>query len=320
MLGRVAENLYWLGRNLERAETIARIADVDTHSQVEQHDGDDRPLAWDALLAALGAEEQYEEALADNPTLTEAEFLLFSRHNPNALSSIVTHARALARELREHISREVFEELNQLYLTAGRERSLSAGLRRPFLTSVKRSVAATIGLFDNTVLLTEGREWFRCGLFIERADLTSRILDAKYFVILPSVSDVGGPVDRFQWMEVLRSASALEAFRKRYRTPISGPRVADLLIFDREFPRSLTFSLQALQRHFGNATVATPAAQRVHVQRELTMLELDLAAMDTETIVREGLHEFIDDFQGRLIAIDRAMTEHLFRALPEMVR
>ena len=320
MLSRVAENLYWLGRYVERAENIARMAEVHLHTSVEQRaEGGEDTQTWDALIAALGAEESFQAAREADPTLTPGDFLILSTRNPSSLRSIVTHARGLARELREHLSREVFEEINLLYLTASRAGAVGPSSVRPFYSNVKRAVAATIGLFDNTVLLTEGRDWFRCGLFIERADMTSRIIDTKYFILLPSLSDVGGPLDRYQWLAVLRSASALEAFRKRHRAAISGPRVADLLMLDHEFPRSLLFSTRALRRHFGRAAERTPTRQRLHAERELALLELDLGALDVSHVIREGLHEFLDDFQGRLLQIDREMTEQIFRALPERV-
>lgn len=320
MLSRVAENLYWLGRDIERAENMARMAEVTYHSSVEQHtDGDQELETWSALLHSLGQHEAYEEALEEDPNLQPGDYLILSTRNPNSLRSIVTRARGRARELREHVSREVFEEINLLYLTTSRVGTVHSGGMRSFSASVKRTVAAIIGLFDNTVLLTEGRDWFRCGLFIERADMTSRIVDTKYYILLPTAEDVGGPLDRFQWLGVLRSASASEAFRKRYRTSISGPRVANLLIFDESFPRSLVFSTQALQRHFERAAAETPPSQRVHIERELMLLLLELGATDVQTVIRAGLHEFIDDFQARLSRVDEAMGEYVFHALPEAV-
>ncbi|MBM4409882.1 MAG: alpha-E domain-containing protein [Chloroflexi bacterium] len=315
MLSRVAENLYWLGRYLERAENVARMAEVNYNASVEQRatGGDDAEL-WTALIGALDAEEEYAAAAAATPGLSPGDWLIFSEANPNSLRSTVSLARSLARELREHLSREVFEEINLLYLSAARAPH-TAGMR-PFTASVKRTVAAIVGLFDNTVLLNEGREWLRCGLFIERADMTSRIVDAKYFILLPSPEDIGGTLDTYQWMGILRSASALEAFRKRYRGAITGVRVAELLLLDDDFPRSLRFCVSALIRHFERATEATPRHQSLPAARELALLQLDMGAAEAEAIVETGLHEFLDLFQARLARLHDAMTEGIFLAVP----
>ncbi|MCK9485960.1 MAG: alpha-E domain-containing protein [Dehalococcoidia bacterium] len=314
MLSRTAEGLYWLGRYLERAENLARLADVNLQTTTEQVSADGTE-AWDAVIATMGAQDAFEEAQAEHPGLTPADFVIYSMHYPQSLRSTIFRARSLAREIREYLSREVFEEINGLYLSTSRPPG--EGSHRALYANVKRSVAAILGLFDNTVLLTEGREWFRVGMFLERADMTSRIIDTKYFILLPSPNDVGGPLDRYQWMAVLRSASALEAFRKHHHGTVTGPRVADLLMFERAFPRSLMFSLLAMKRHFERATEHTPDSRSVRAAREIALLELDLRAADSADVIRSGLHQFLDEFQLRLGRIDEALTEDIFRGLPE---
>jgi uncharacterized alpha-E superfamily protein len=321
MLSRVAENLYWLGRHLERAENVARLADVSHHVSVEsgiEPEADER--TWSAVIVTTGAAQRFETATAADPTITAGEFLILSLENPNSLRATVGDARRIARELREHISREVWEEINQLYLTVESVTSVSEAGMHEFYNTVKRSVATIFGLFDNTVLMDEGRNWFRCGLFMERADMSSRIIDAKYFILLPDPSEVGGTIDRVQWMSVLRSASAWQAFRLTYRGPITGPRVAAMLVLNERFPRSLLFCIRAMQRHYLAATARTPRTQAVHASRDLAVLELDLAAADEVSLIRDGLHEFLDGFQRRLALVDQQLSEHIFRALPSAVR
>ncbi|MGE3961291.1 MAG: alpha-E domain-containing protein [Dehalococcoidia bacterium] len=341
MLARTAENLYWLGRYLERAENVARLADVNLAASTEQIPGT-MTEAWEAVIATLGAQEAYEaaraqtqeqqEALAGRQsmaqqqslsnaghatthTLSPAEFLIFSPQYSISLVSTIARARALARETREYLSREVFEEINRLYLSTSRASTGQQALPALY-ANVKRSVAAILGLFDNTVVLSEGREWFRVGLFLERADMTARIIDTKYFVLLPSVQDVGGPIDRYQWMAVLRSASALEAFRKEHRGAVTGPRVVSMLMFDRNFPRSLAFSVAALRRHFERATAETPDRRVIRVAREAALIELDLRTANAENAIHTRLHEFLDEHEARLNAIDLALQEDIFRARP----
>ncbi len=321
MLSRVAENLYWLGRDLERVENIARMAEVSHAVAIETGGENGEQQAWDAVLAATGSLELYAAASEEDPLLTPAEFLLLSSENPNSLRRTLVIARALARELREQLSREVWEEINSIYLDVYATRSDFSDFRNgmhAFCDQVRSGVASILGLFDNTVLMDEGRDWFRCGVYLERADMTSRIVDTKYFVLLPSSQDVGGAVDRAQWVSVLRSASAWQAFRMTHRGAITGPRVATMLVRSEQFPRSLYFCIRAFRRHFEAATDQTPAGQTLNVARELALLDLDLRSIDEAALVRQGLHEFMDGFQGRLIDVDRLIHEHIFRVVPSV--
>ena len=319
VLSRVAENLYWLGRNLERAENIARMAEVAHSVSVEAGGaGPGSDQVADAVIDAIGAHEQFEAIRAADPSASPAEFLLLSHANPYSLRSTVVHARGLARELREQLSREVWEQINGVYLEVQGANSVSGGAVTGFSDSVRNGVAAVLGLFDNTVLRDEGRDWFRCGVFLERADMTSRIVDAKYFVLLPPEERVGGSVDRLQWVSVLRSASALQAFRSARRGVTTGAGVASMLVLSEDFPRSLRFCVRAFRRHYEAATARTPAGQTVHAARELALLDLDLAAMNEASLIRQGLHEFLDDFQARLIGVDGLLHEHIFRVLPSV--
>ncbi len=313
MLSRVAENLYWLGRYLERTENIARMAHVE--HEVSLEGGQE---VWHSLVSTTAANELYWETLLESPELTHSEFLLSSTLNPGSLRSTLVRARELARGLREHISREVWEELNALYLFLSRRRFGPSEIHE-LCTETQRRTQTILGLYDNTVLRDEGREWFRCGMYLERADMTSRIIDAKYHILLPRGDSVGGPFDRFQWVAVLRSASAREAYRRLGYSEVDGMLVAQLLIFSVEFPRSLAFSVQALARHYQQATAEAPKRRRAAAERGIALLNLDLGAADIEEVVDDGLHEFLDEFQVRLIEVDRAITEDIFRAEPSRV-
>ncbi len=311
MLSRVAENLFWLGRYLERAENIARMARVEHEVSLES--GQE---IWHSLVSTTASNQLFWNNLAESPDLTHSEFLIFSMDNPASLRSTLVRARELARGLREHISREVWEEINALYLYLALRKQYIASDIHEFCTETQRRTQTILGLYDNTVLRDEGREWFRCGMYLERADMTSRIIDAKYHILLPGGDSIGGPFDRFQWMAVLRSASAREAYRRMGNNEVDGLLVAELLVFSQEFPRSLAFCVQALLRHFQQATVLTPRRRRAAAERGVTLLHLDIGARDMEQLIEDGLHEFIDFFQQRLIDIDRAITDDIFRAEP----
>ena len=301
MLSRVAEKLYWLGRNLERLENIARMAEVSYYASVEAGGLHTDPQVWDAVITATGGHARFDEAREANPSVGPGEFLLLSTANPNSLRSTLHHARRLARELREQLSRDVWEEINQLYLEVRRAGPIGGSGMADFYDSVRRGIAAV------------------CGIFIERADMTSRILDAKSYVVLPAGQDVGGSVDRVQWTSVLRSAGARQAFRMTHRVPPSGPVVASMLVMSGRFPRSLRFCIRAFRRHYEGATALTPPSVSVHVSRELALLDLDLSSLDEQRLSGEHLHEFLDGFQARLIGIGEHLPEQIFRLIPSSV-
>lgn len=319
MLSRVAENLYWMGRYLERAENAARMADVDYHASFESAGRGPAGGLWESLISATGARSAYTIAHEADASLSPADFLILADGNANSIRSTVRQARTLARAVREHVSREVWEEVNELYFTLDTHTRVEESEIYDVCRTVKHGVETAIGLYENTALHDEGREWFRCGLFIERADMTSRILDSKYHVLLPSPSEVGGTLDRTQWIAVLKSASAWEAFRKVSRVDADGPRVAEMLIFNQDFPRGLLFCVRALHEAYRRAVEQTPAANAVHAQRLLALLELDLAALSIGQVLEQGLHEFLNDFQRRLVAIHGAVTDQVFRVAPEHV-
>ena len=311
MLSRVAENLYWLGRYLERAENIARMVRVEHEVSLES--GQE---IWHGLVSTTASNQLFRDSLSASPELSHSEFLIYAMQNPASLRSTLVQARELARGLREHISREVWEEINAIYLFLALRKRYTVNDLHEFCTETQRRTQTILGLYDNTVLRDEGREWFRCGMYLERADMTSRIIDAKYHILLPRGDSVGGPFDRFHWMAVLRSASAREAYRRMGNSEVDGIQVAQLLIFSQEFPRSLAFCVQALQRHCQQATALTPKRRRAAAERGIAMLHLDVGAMDMQHLIDDGLHEFIDDFQQRLIEINLAITEDIFHAEP----
>lgn len=313
MLSRVADNLYWLGRYIERADNLARLADAHALASAEQLMTDDYQ-SWNAIIESLDATQEFEEARALNRALRPQEFVITSLDYPQSVRATINRARQLARELREQISREVFEEINRVYL-AGAE--LDGASPREYTAIVRRRIASVIGLFDHTVLRSEGSAWFRCGLYLERADMTSRIVDSKYYIVLPPTAEVDGPLDRAQWKSVLRSASALEAFRRRHREAVSGDVVADLLVFDPNFPRSLSCCIQELRENFELAVGHSTTRQVIPPMREILLLQLDLQAADIRDALRAGLHQFLDAFQARLTAIDGALRDHLFNPYPE---
>ncbi len=227
MLSRVAESIYWMNRNIERAGNIARFIDVNFRLMLDLPTG--TSVQWDALVRITGDYaafiERYETATRD----TVIQFLSFDRENPNSILSCVKTARENARSVREIISSEMWEQVNRLYLAVSDAANRRLESPEEFFTETKLATQLYIGLAHTT--MSHGQAWHfaRLGRMIERADQTSRIIDVKYFILLPSVDDVGTPFDEIQWTAVLGSASALEAYRQeqsRRRVSRARPRIS----------------------------------------------------------------------------------------------
>lgn len=168
------------------------------------------------------------------------------------------------------------------------------------------------GITDATMTHNEGWHFGQIGRFIERADKTTRILDVKYFILLPSVQYVGTALDEIQWMALLKSASAYEMYRKRKQHRIDPTHVAEFLILDREFPRSIQFCLLQAERSLHEIT-GTPANHWQNpAERALGRLRAELDYVTIEEIIKQGLHEFLDNLQQQMNDVGKKMFEAFF--------
>ncbi|WP_448571599.1 alpha-E domain-containing protein [Trichothermofontia sp.] len=311
MLSRVADSIYWMNRYVERAENIARFVDVNLHLLLESPAG--MAQQWRPLVLTTGDleffEEHYGEANADNVI----QFLTFDENYPNSIVSCLRAARENARSVREVISSEMWEQLNQFYLMvreAAPGQPLSA--LHDFFTEVKLSSHLFAGVMDATLSHNEGWHFGQIGRLLERADKTARILDVKYFILLPSVQDVGTMMDEVQWIALLKSASAFEMYRKRRKHRITPIGVVEFLILDREFPRAMRFCLLQAERSLHQIT-GTPAGTWSNpAERALGRLRSELDYLVAEEVIQVGLHEFLDSLQEQMNDVGEQIFETFF--------
>ena len=310
MLSRVAHSLYWMSRYIERAENLARLLDVNHQLLLDFQGFNDRTIKehWDSILASSGDEEHFRKhyEVADSRTVTE--FFAFDQRNPNSILSCVYAARENARMIRDQISAEMWETINELYLflqdvSFEQVRATAAG---DFFNHIKRSAHLFQGLTASTYSRNEGWEFIEFGKFLERADKTTRILDVKYHILLPSAADVGGAVDTAQWQAVLRSASALEAYRRFYVREILAWKVAEFLIFSDSFPRSLYYCVAEVDEFLRRILGENTARPRTAAARASKRLLADLQSLTITDVLDQGLHEFLLDAQK---ALDRIGDE-----------
>jgi uncharacterized alpha-E superfamily protein len=296
MLSRTADSLYWLARYLERAENLARILDVAQRLSTLPSAYAGASNEWESAIATAAAKSAFYEAF-DRPTRDNViTFIVESEANPCSIRACVENARANARAVRNAITSEMWEAINDAWLEMRRFRLRSTDpndLAR-FLTFVKETSVRFDGAAYRTMLRDDSYWFERLGLFVERADNTARLLDVKYHVLLPQQEHVGGGLDYFQWNSILRAASAQTSFHYHYRESVKPWLVADFLILRPEQPRSLVASYENINRFLDD--LAELYGRQGQAQRLARMTYAGLQNQDIRTLFQSGLHEFITGF------------------------
>ena len=315
MLSRVADSIYWLNRYVERAENIARFIDVNLNLLLDYPSG--LKQQWEPLVLTAGDLNQFKERYGEATEENVIQFLTFDSDYPSSILSCLRAARENARCIREIISSEMWEQVNEFYLMV---LDAAAGKRTyelsEFFYHVKMQGHLFAGVMDATMSHNEGWHFGNMGRLLERADKTSRILDVKYYILLPSVQDVGTTIDEIQWIALLKSASAYEMYRKRQQHRITPFRVVEFLILDREFPRSIGYCLLQAERSLQCITGTPPGTWRTPAERELGRLRAELDYMTIDEIMQKGLHEFLDDLQHRINQVGDKIFEMFFDLKP----
>jgi uncharacterized alpha-E superfamily protein len=311
MLSRVAESIYWMSRYIERADNVARFVDVTLNLILDMPVGSVQQ--WQPLVDTTGDAAAFAKRYGTATQQRVIQFLTFDQDNPSSILSCLRAARENARSVREIISSDMWEQVNNFYLrvtaAAGDRRSLTEP--HQFFASVKLSSHSFAGVTDAT--MTHNEAWHFCGLgrHLERADKTSRILDVKYFLLLPNAADVGTTYDDIQWAAVLRSASAFEMYRKRHGR-ISPVGIVEFLLLDREFPRAIQWCLMAA-RESVHAISGTPTGMFRNVPEQLLgEVCSQLAYAQADEVVGAGLHEYLDALQTRLNLVGTGIHDTFF--------
>lgn len=314
MLSRVANSIYWLNRYMERAENVARFVDVNLNLLLDSPSGVTQQ--WEPLVVTTGDSDVFREKYGEATAENVLHFLTFDQDYPNSIISCVTSARENARSVREIISSEMWEQVNVCYHqvkeAAGNPSQTNL---QTFYSAVKMFSHQFAGVMDATMAHNEGWHFGHVGRLLERADKTARILDVKYYILLPSVKAVGTPLDDVQWVALLKSASAYEMYRKcQYR--IKPEQVIEFLVLNREFPRSIQFCLMAAEKSLHEISGTALGTWRTSSDRALGRLRYELEYLTVDEIVKQGLHEFLDGFQSSLNEVGEAVFNDFFFLQP----
>lgn len=311
MLSRVANSIYWLNRYIERAENVARFISANYNMTLDlPEDASDQ---WQPLINTTGDHELFKKLYGEATRDNAIRFLIFDRRNTNSIYSCVRAARENARSIREYISSEMWEQLNTFYLmvNAASEETVM-DLPHQFSGEVMNASHAFIGITDATMNHGEGWHFGRLGRMLERADKTTRLLDVKYFILLPSVDYVGSPYDNILWGALLRSASAFEMYRKQYGR-IAPRNITNFLLLDRNFPRAVHYSLAAGMKSLNEISGGQIDSYSNKAQQALGRLLAEFQFASLEEIFDYGLHEYLDVTQTRINQVGAAIYEVFFR-------
>jgi uncharacterized alpha-E superfamily protein len=316
VLSRVADSIYWMTRYMERAENVARFVDVNLHLMLDLPGETEQQ--WAPLVNVTGDREVFKEHFGEATRENVIRFLTFDPDYSNSILRCCHQARENARSVREVISSEMWLQINRLYLRVRNAAYSDYNLMtmpHEFFQSVKLAGHTFEGVMDATMSHGEAWHFGRLGRFLERADKTSRILDTKYFILLPDVTYVGSPYDTIQWASLLRSASGLEMYRKRYGRIIPS-RVVEFLLLDGEFPRTVRYCLRRAEESLRAITGSAPGSYRNAAEQRLGRLRAALDFESTSEIMSRGLHEFLDDLQAELNVIGEEIHDAIFAVAP----
>ncbi|MCQ2914768.1 MAG: alpha-E domain-containing protein [Alphaproteobacteria bacterium] len=309
MLSRVADSLFWISRYIERAENIAREIDANINLML---DLPDEERNWDPLIQTVGSNDEFYEKFGEATIENVMDFLVLDEENPNSVISCIAKARENARCVREIITLEMWLHINKFYHRLRDKAIKDELLNNPhdFCTEIKIFCQLYVGIQEGSMSHNEGWNFSWLGRLLERIDQTSRLLDVKYYILLPNVSMVGMSLDIVQWNAVLKSVSAFEMFKKTYSN-VTPQNVAQFLILNKEFPRSFIYCLE----HAEKALKRITKDKELIGQKSLRLIGKLRSKLEFSTIseiIQSGLHETIDEIQIALMEIDETIRKEFF--------
>jgi uncharacterized alpha-E superfamily protein len=315
LLSRVADSLYWMARYVERAENGARSIEVNLNLMLDQATGSREQ--WEPLILVTGEQERFKELYGEARPRNVLRFLTFEAENPNSILSCFRKARESARSVRDTISTELWEQINKAYLMVQSEAATGRAINSPsgFFEEVRLASQLIEGIASSTLSHGETYHFYLLGRMLERADATTRLADVKYFILLPSLQHVGTPLDDIQWAAVLRSASGFQMYRQKHGQ-LEPKRIAEFLLLDREFPRSVRFCTLRADEAVHGITGTGPGTYSCPAEQRLGQLNAELNYTSIDELMNAGMHEQLDELQRKLNAIDTAINDAFFTLGP----
>ncbi len=308
MLSRLAQNLYWHGRYLERAEDLARLINVNAHLNLDLPAG--LKAGWHPLVRITGNASLFHELHGDDVSeRTVMRFMLTDERNSGSLKNTLEYARENLRSARDLLPREVWEQMNSLYLKGNEELTgnLSKRRRHEFLRQTILDCQQVAGTLLGCMSQDHAYDFILIGRYLERADMTTRILEVRGHDLMPDASDDLGPYESIQWMSVLKSMTGYQMYRRHVRTRVSGNDVLRFLLRDEQFPRAVMFCLRALEDLLGDLPGDDDQALRIVTRLQRIINETRLAGLRGD-----ALSELMDKLQIELASTAASIRQSWF--------
>jgi uncharacterized alpha-E superfamily protein len=306
MLSRVASNIYWMARYIERAENTARLVNVNTHLLL------DLPkkirLGWEPIIDISSSRDEFYALYSTADERSVVNFMVTDVKNPSSILSSLNMARENARTIRDIIPREAWEQINELYLQSKSNAAsvLTHRHRYDYLRSIITGAQTITGLLAGTMTHDEGYSFLRMGRNLERADMTTRIIDVRSATLLPEMTEDLSPFENLQWVGVLKSLTAYQMYRREVRLRVSRPDVLRFLLQEARFPRALYHTLLEVE----SCLLTMPKHEKP--LRLLKKLQRVLKLAKPQELKQQKLHEFIDELQLGLITINDSISKTYF--------
>ena len=317
MLSRTAENLFWSARYIERADSLARLLEVGYRISLIPNTKSGYLNEWESILETSGIKINYLNKYKNISKEKIIFFLLFDKGNPSSITNCIKNARENIRMVRTAVTLEVWNAVNSSFhdMNSNIKQTKSILKELPQIIEwVKKQVNLIRGTILNTQLINDGYDFLILGTYFERADFTARIINVKYFILLPSVNYVGTNVDNFQWSMMLRSISSYRAFKWAYgQEEINYVKIIDFLILNLTCPRSLIFSIEKINHHLGR--LAKYYKQKSVAKNKIKLMYKNFKDLNATKISDQGLHEFLKLFIRDIDLIYREIEKKYFFGL-----
>ena len=307
MLGRTANGLYWMFRYIERAENIARLVDAGMRVSLTRSGSADED--WDGVLQSAGAREEFLQTHEKVTSVDAIDYMLRDKANPSSVMSCIEFGRNNARMVRTALTRETWEATNEFWieLKSLLARKVKAAELPQVIDVIKHRAGLVRGAFHGSMLRNDLYNFSRIGTFIERADNTARILDVKYYVLLPAAAQVGSSLDNAQWESILRSVSAHRSYGWVYDAEYKPANIADFLILNGRMPRSLAYCYEKIVSNLGHLSEDYDERHKAHETAEAIQATLQKTTINR--VMDQGLHEFLELFVNKNAQLGQEITD-----------
>ncbi len=314
MLSKTAENLFWSARYIERADSLARLLEVGYRISLIPNTEKGYNNEWESILETSGMKDEYLKRFQKISKEKIISFLLFDLENNSSVLNCITFARENIRMVRTAVTLEVWNAVNSSFHDIDKNLKNKKNILKELpgiIEWIKKQVNLIRGTILNTQLINDGYDFLILGTFFERADFTARIINVKYFILLPSINYVGGEIDNFQWSLMLRSISSFRAFKWAYGgEDITYIKIIDFLILNMTCPRSLIFSVEKIHHHLNRLTKFYK--QNSISKTKIEVIYKNLKNHNAKKISDIGLHQFLKSFMEEINFIYKKFEQKYF--------